>query len=243
MVFRVLYPVLSLCHECLLHLGLIAQEVKTRECRPDAALVYDLGWIVTDGETVYERRSIIIADTFFQAAIMESAYYAEKLPQYHAGIGSDWSVMSLRMARELFAEDCETYDVRDVWAYNCSYDYAALNHSTFIYSNGFVSHFFPETVAVRDIWTAAGSTICATPKFVRWCIDNGYVSKKGNPSTTAETVYRYIVDNDFIEAHTALADCEIECEILMRVKRRKQKFNHNVGGGWRDAANIAKQMR
>ena len=49
-----------------------------------------------------------------------------------------------------------------------------------------------------------------------FCEANNYFSETGNYSTTAEAVYRYISENtDFIEAHTALRDAEIEAEILL----------------------------
>lgn len=218
------------------------QEVKTRECRPDAALVYDLGWIVTDGETVFERRSLVISDVYFSRA-METAYYAEKLPQYVAGLlTSEWEMTNMVKARELFAADCEQYDVRVVWAYNCRYDRIALAHTCEVLSNGFVCDFFPASVTVRDIWGAAGSTICATAKYVRWCVENGYVSAKGNPTTNAEIVMRYLTGEEFNEAHTALADCEIELAILMAAKKRKQKMDTREGQGWREAARIAKGL-
>ena len=42
-----------------------------------------------------------------------------------------------------------------------------------------------------------------------------YDPETGNYSSTAETVYRFIFnDTDFIEAHTALNDSEIEAKIL-----------------------------
>lgn len=218
------------------------QEVKTRECRPDAALVYDLGWIVTDGETVYERRSLVISDVYFTRA-METAYYTEKLPKYAAGLlTGEWVMTNMVKARELFAEDCANYGVREVWAYNCKYDRVALAHTCEVLSNGFCREFFPAGVKVRDIWGAAGSTICATVKYVEWCAANGYVSAKGNPTTNAEIVTRYLTGEDFIEAHTALADCEIELAILMAAKKRKQKMDTREGMGWREAAKIAKGL-
>lgn len=218
------------------------QEVKTADCRPDAALVYDLGWIVTDGETVFERRSLVISDVYFSRA-METAYYAEKLPQYVAGLlVGEWEMTNMVKARELFATDCGQYDVREVWAYNCRYDRVALAHTCEVLSNGFVRDFFPTGISVRDIWGAAGSTICATAKYVRWCMENGYVSAKGNPTTNAEIVTRYLTGEDFTEAHTALADCEIELAILMAAKKRKQKMNTREGMGWREAAKIAKGL-
>ena len=218
------------------------QEVKTREGRPDAALVYDLGWIVTDGVEVYERRSLVISDVYVTRA-METAYYAEKLPQYAAGLlTGEWVMTNMVKARELFAADCAEYGVREVWAYNCKYDRVALAHTCEILSNGFVREFFPAGVKVRDIWGAAGSTICATVKYVEWCAANGYVSEKGNPTTNAEIVTRYLTGEDFKEAHTALADCEIELAILMAAKKRKQKMDTREGMGWREAAKIAKGL-
>lgn len=219
------------------------QEVKTADCRPDAALVYDLGWIVTDGETILEKRSLVISDVYFSRA-METAYYAEKLPQYVAGLlAGEWEMTNMVKARELFAADCEQYDVREVWAYNCRYDRVALAHTCEVLSNGFVCDFFPAGVKVRDIWGAAGSTICATAKYVRWCAENGYISAKGNPTTNAEIVTRYLTGEDFNEAHTALADCEIELAILMTAKKRHQKMDSREGQGWRAAAKIAKAMK
>lgn len=217
--------------------------VKMRECRADNSLVYDLGWIVTDGETVFEKRSFVITDIFY-ADFMTSAYYVKKLPLYHIGLFTgEWIAISMINAKNTFADDCAKYGVRDVWAYNCQFDEGALAHTIEYLSNGFCSTFFPSNVRVRDIWSAVGSTICATKKYVDWCFNNGYVSKKGNPSTSAETVYRYIIDADFIEAHTALADCEIECEILIKVRKRHQRFKQTSGQGWREASNIAKAMK
>ena len=44
-------------------------------------------------------------------------------------------------------------------------------------------------------------------------------------STSAENVYRFESQQpDFIEAHTAFADTEIEAEILVRTLKRKKKF-------------------
>ena len=54
----------------------------------DDALVYDLGYAIVDrnGE-VYEADSFIVSDIFFdEAEMMNSAYYASKIPQYFKGI-------------------------------------------------------------------------------------------------------------------------------------------------------------
>lgn len=208
------------------------------------SLVYDCGWIVTDGEQVFESRSFVVAETWNNDELMNSAYYAAKLPQYHAGLGADWTLAPFLQIYTQFAADCETYGVRDVWAYNAGFDRDTLNNTIATYSNGFRRYFFPYGVTIKDIWSAAGDTICNTNKYVAWCISNGYYKREtGNPSTTAETVYRYLSGTTFTEKHTALADCEIEAYILQRVRKRKQKHNTKPNkSGWRKAAQRAKAM-
>jgi hypothetical protein len=204
----------------------------------ETSLVYDCGWIVTDGEQMFERRSFVVAETFSNPDLMKSAYYASKLVQYHLGLGIDWTPASFLNIVNQFAADCRKYDVKDVWAYNARFDLATLNNTISTYSNGYRTHFFPFGITVKDIWTAAGDTICNTRKFANYCLSNGFLTAGCNPQTTAEIVYRYLTDNaHFEEAHTALADCDIENYILFRVRKRKQKHNTKPNGsGWRKAA-------
>jgi hypothetical protein len=217
-----------------------AGELEARNSR-----VYDLGYIVTDNTgAIYEAKSFIIADTFFNHALMDSAYYANKTPIYYNGIGTLWQVKSFLDAYKEFMLDCRKYEITDIWAYNMNFDRQALNATIEDYSKGFKGFFFPYKTKFHDIWDYAGSTICNTKKYVKWCLSNGYVSDKGNPSTSAETVYRYIsTDNTFNEEHTALSDCRIELAILLKCKKRNQKHRQSCGQGWRDASKIAKDMR
>ena len=49
------------------------------------------------------------------------------------------------------------------------------------------------------------------------CVANGYMTKANKPQIKAETLFRYITNNnDFIEDHMALEDSRIELDILMR---------------------------
>lgn len=206
------------------------------------SLVYDFGYVISDGEEIICARSFIISETFFNSEMMNSAYYADKLPQYRAGMNIEWEVVDFITAWRTFKADCEQFGVRDVFAYNAKFDRNVLNHTIEHYSNGFVKFFFPYKTRIKDIWSMAGDTVCATKKYVKWCVDNGYLSEAGNPRTSAEVVYRYLMKNDsFIEAHTALNDAFIEEEILRKVRKRHQKANSKPNGqGWRKASNIAK---
>ena len=59
--------------------------------------------------------------------------------------------------------------------------------------------------------------ITDTEEYVAFCVANGYMTKANKPQTKAETLFRYITNNnDFIEDHMALEDSRIELDILMR---------------------------
>lgn len=208
------------------------------------ALVYDIGLVVADREgNVYDRFSIVNTNVFYEDKLMKTAYYHDKLPQYHEGIGELWEPMSWLQIVNLMRDVIMDYGVRDIWAYNVAYDQSATNYTTAKASNGFRRFFAPYGTRYRDIWDYAGSTICNTQKYVQWCIDNGLVSACGNPSTSADTVGKYLRGSmDYHEQHTALSDAEDELRILLAAMKRKQKARRSSGQGWRDASRIAKKL-
>lgn len=209
------------------------------------ALVYDLGIVVADREgNVYDKFSIVNTDVFYDINLMNTAYYADKLPQYHAGVGDYWEPMSWQGISQLVRSLVMDYKISDVWAYNVAYDQAALNYTTAQASGKWRKFFMPYGIRYRDIWDYAGSTLCATSKYVRWCIEHGFVSKSGNPSTSADTVGKYLRKSmDYREEHTALSDAEDELAILLACFRRKQKAAHSKGQGWKPAAKIARELK
>ena len=67
-----------------------------------------------------------------------------------------------------------------------------------------------------DIRGNVHNKIAFTETFKKFCEENSCFTEKGNYSTTAETLFQYITNNtDFEEEHTALADSEIELDILI----------------------------
>lgn len=193
---------------------------------PQHMRVYDLGWIVTDAQgVIYERRSIVVAEVWNNKSLMNSAYYAAKLPQYESGlIAGEWQMLPLFNAWKLFADDIKRYGVRDVWAYNARFDMASLNATIAHYSGGFRTFWLPYGVNWRDIMAYAKNGLTKTKRYAAWAETHGLVTSKGTPRVTAEAVYRFITGRDnFAEAHTALADCEIELSILRKCKARHGK--------------------
>ena len=50
------------------------------------SLVYDIGYAIADKQgNIYETRSFIIKEIFYNVELMSSAYYARKIPMYLKG--------------------------------------------------------------------------------------------------------------------------------------------------------------
>ena len=217
------------------------------QAHPETALVYDIGYLIANssGETLNER-SFIVSEVFAMRDRMDSAYYAEKLPQYREGGGlidsSIWQIDSFLNIFQQFKQDCKDFNVKNIYAYNIKFDKTALNHTLRHLSNGYQKYFFPYVVKIKDIWDMAQVITC-TKKYLLFCGKNDYVTAKGNPQTSAEVVYRYLSGKtEFKERHTALEDCYIENFILKKVKSRKKKTPKTIGQGWRVPAKKYKEL-
>jgi hypothetical protein len=194
--------------------------------------VYDLGAKIVDlyGDAV-ERASWVIADVFLDKPdLMESAYYAKKLPQYYEDIDAGRrKLIKLATAKKIIWNWMYKYNAFDVAAYNCSFDRRALNFTTRLLSNGEDKYFFPRKTRFIDIWRLACESVCSTRDYQRVAYDNGWYSPAGNVRTTAEYVYRYLMNEPtFEESHTALEDVEIEVEIMLHCWKKIPMDNRDI---------------
>ena len=189
------------------------------------AQVYDMGYIIADasGATYIERR-FIISDVFCNVSLMESAYYADKIPTYHAALAAGEATMvTLHEAMATLRADIREHDVNTVWAYNARFDRTALNSSVTTASNGWATWALPYGVKWCDILQFARTTICNTKKYKAFCEANGYLTKTGRPRHTADMVGKYLHGDEYTEEHTALQDARDELDILLACMRRKKK--------------------
>lgn len=190
------------------------------------AQVYDLGYVVADASgAIYFENRIIIADTFNDAALMGSAYYADKLPQYYTALANGSAkLMTMRDALKTLRADIRTYGVKSVWAYNAMFDRDALNSTVSTASNGFCEWALPYGCKWQDIMRFAQTSITNTKKYRAWCEVRELVTKAGKPRVTAEVVYQYLTgEDDYTEEHTALQDARDELAILLACLKRKGK--------------------
>ena len=190
---------------------------------PELMRVYDLGWVIADTSndfTEVECKNYALMETFANASIMRTAYYKDKLPWYYEGMRQGAiSQLPIKEVWESFNRTCERNDVAQVWAYNCRFDYGALNATVNNASNSWQRSWF-QGVEVLDIMSAAIDLIC-NADYVAWARSNNLVTPKGNPRATAETVFNYIagvlhseIEDFYTECHTALDDARIESRIL-----------------------------
>lgn len=213
--------------------------------KPETIRVYDIGWTVQDARgNVLARRSYIVRETWENSALMDSAYYANKLPQYREGIERGaWSVRPLNTIRQHMLLDMVEHGISEVYAYNCDFDRKALNSTITAYSKGYVTEWLPSSVAWLDVWGYAQDTICATADYIKWAIERDALTESGNVSTNAEWVYRYLSKNEgFIEAHTAADDADIEAYILRVARSKPRKGSFECGSRWRKLKELRAQL-
>ena len=187
---------------------------------------YDLGLMVID-ETgkVYEEVSLINEDVFFgMPESMKEAYYADKIPQYleDMRMGKRKIVNTWQMYK-IFHELCQKYEVVGVIAHNAYFDVKTLNATMRYQTKSKVRWFLPWGLKVIDTLALARNTFAKDPEYVKWCVENGYMTNHPvpRPRLTAEILYRYITgQEDFTESHTGLEDVEIEKEIYLNCLAR-----------------------
>jgi hypothetical protein len=203
----------------------------------DARLVWDVAWIVCDSRgTVLERFnacvSEVMATPFGRKLVARDGFTRRKLAD--GTRKSDWYLSELdngTMPLMPFAEIKAAYDAigprygaEPVFcAYNADFDIRVLNDNADSYGLG---AFFGLDAITCDIWHTALDTVCNSERFVLWAMANGFISDAGNIRSNAETVYAYIIGaTDFEERHTALADCEIERDILFKARKYRKKLH------------------
>ena len=183
------------------------------------SLCYDIGWQVADTKgRIYEKRSFVIAEIFCDLAdVMKSAYYAEKIPQYWEEIKNGTrKLVTFRAIVKQFREDAKNYQIEAIAAHNASFDFRALNNTQRYITKSKYRYFFPYGVEIQDTLKMAKQTIGQMPSYIKWCFENGYVTKHKSPRPrlTAEILWRWLSGNDnFKERHTGLEDVEIETQI------------------------------
>lgn len=195
-------------------------------------LPYDVGYAIVNTETgeIYTEKSFVVAEIFFDDELMKGAYFADKIPQYWEDIKAKKRIVkSICSIRREIKKDMQTYSVSKVGAYNMGFDNRATKNDVRFISGSMVRWFFPFDTEFFCIWNMACTSILNTADYVRFALDNGFVSEHNNIQTNAENAYRFLKnDIDFSESHTGLEDVKIEIEIMLAVLRSNMEYNDKI---------------
>lgn len=205
----------------------------------DDPLVYDIGGVITDKQgRIYEHFSFVVRDIFvYERDLMQTAYYAAKIPDYVEDIHNNKRVMlDFCNIRNYIHGIMRKYSIKDVAAYNANFDRNALNTTQRWLTKSKYRWFFPYGTNFVCIWNMACQTLCQRKTYKDFCERNNLTSnRKGEPtaknySTSAETVYKYLTLNAaYEEEHKGLEDVYIETTIFKRCFAAKKKMPYGKG--------------
>ena len=210
-------------------------------------LPYDIGWAICDRlGHIYEERSFVVAETFLDMKdVMQTAYYAEKIPSYWDGIKKGERIIKpMWSIRKILLEDMKKYNTKMVGAYNMAFDKKALNNLVRYISKSWLRWFFPYGTEFFDIWNFACSTVLNTKSYVDFALKNGLVSEADNIQTSAECAYKFITKQlDFEEEHKGLEDVRIEVAVLASCYRTHKKIENSINPScWRKVQRKRKEL-
>lgn len=195
-------------------------------------LFYDCGWAVADIHgNIYRTRSYVNRDIFcYERELMQSAYYAQKIPRYVAEIQCGMREMAdLYEIHQAFLADLAEFEICEIVAHNARFDVNSLNTTQRYVTQSKYRYFIPYGIEVWDTMGMARDVICNMPTYKQFCKDNGYMTANNQVRKTAEILYRFISGNkNFYESHTGLEDVLIEVQIMAYCYRQHKPMPHKV---------------
>lgn len=194
----------------------------------DARVPFDVAWTITDrnGEIIEQTNYftqeivgnptglyLLARDSFSKS---KANFYREQVK-----INPDLIIPFAEIVQEI-------HEARRVWnnapvvAYNARFDVSVINNFAIALD---LPQVFTEDVEIWDLWNIALHSLCNSRNYVEFALLNNFITEAGNVKSSAEAVFNYLLkDNTFEEAHTALADTEIEAQILHACFKRHKKL-------------------
>lgn len=208
------------------------------ETTSNAKTVYDIAYTIIDrkGNIVEQANYLvkeIIEHPFLRGILQRDKFSSRKYRETYAMRYENEKkiVLPFLAIRQKLRKAVRTYNC-PVVAYNAKFDFEALTNMAHDLGK---KYFFTKETEIWDLWNISLHILCDSRNYVKFCDANEYHSEKGHRKSSAEIVYRYITHNlEFEEAHTALADTEIEATILTAcLKRHKKLYTDYVGQAFR----------
>ena len=207
--------------------------IDTETCNSvEEPIPYDIGYAICDRQgKIYVKRAFVVAEVFCDMSdVMQSAYYADKIPSYWDDIRNGTKTLrTFWNIRKQILDDIKKYNVNIIGAYNMGFDKRALNNVIRYTTKSFYRWFFPFGTEYFCIWNMACQTILNTKSYVNFAEKNGLVSEKDNILTSAESAYKFLTKEvNFMESHTGLEDVEIEVEVMAKCYKTHKKMTTGI---------------
>ena len=194
----------------------------------DCPIMYDFGFAVIDRKgKVYQKGSFVVADVFLDKELMESAYFAEKIPMYWEQIKSGQRALKrLANIREIVFDTMKEFNIKIVMAHNARFDYRSTVTTQRYMTNSKYRYFFPYGTEFWDTLKMSREIFSDDENYCAFCKENNFLTKNGKNRYTAEILYRYLTnDISFEESHTGLEDVLIEKEIFVHCIQKNPEIN------------------
>lgn len=203
------------------------------------AIVFDFAYVIATRKRIIIERQFLVREILTNARLMLGALFSSEWRAMFGGkifelyipniADHTFRIFSWRDIIQQMREDILTYGVDVFCAYNIEFDLGALNktHRLITEKNINLSR-----LDLLDLYLFSTSTLLNSQLYHDFAwkhgIEKGFITKANNVRTTAQATYAFLTGNpDFIEAHTALADAQIETEILWRLLARKKTIPYN----------------
>lgn len=200
--------------------------IDTETVNLEKPFCYNIGYVIanTDTKEVLARKEFVVEQVWHNKELFSTAYYESKRPIYISRMRAKAIKLDkIGYITQEMAKDIKFYEISQVYAYNSPFD-----ERVFDFNSEWFKIINPlETVEWFDIRGYVHEFLAETEEYQDFCDKHELYTESGNYSTTAETVFRFISqDIEFVEEHTALADSEIELEILFSCV---ENFGANYG--------------
>lgn len=195
----------------------------------DCPIMYDFGFAIIDKNgNIYRKGSFVVADVFLDKELMESAFFAEKIPMYWEQIKrGERELKRLANIRKIVLDTMKEFNIKIVMAHNTRFDYRSTATTQRYMTNSKYRYFFPYGTEFWDTLKMAREIFSVDENYCAFCTENNFLTKNGKNKYTAEILYRYLTDDiSFEESHTGLEDVLIEKEIFVHCIQK----NPNVNG-------------
>lgn len=203
------------------------------ETTSNAKMVYDIAYTIIDrkGNIIKQANYLVkemVKHPFLRGIMARDKFSSHKYHEmYQVWYNDRTKVRDFLTIRRNIRRDIRDYNCVVV-AYNAKFDFEAL---TDMAQDLGKKSFFTKKTQIWDLWNISLHILCNSRNYVKFCDENNFVNEKGNRKSSAEVVYRYITNNlEFEEAHTALADTEIEAAILFACLKRRKKLHTDYVG-------------